>query len=273
MKRLVTFLLLSFFMAAANPLAASDEISAYFTTGHMSVDDASAKLKDAGFDVVSQYKLDKKGKLTAVVFTNDALKQDANKKNRAFAAILRLLVDDENKLVSIGNPIYFGKALLQDDYNEATSTAATAALKKAFGDTEDSKDKLASDDISGFHFMMGMPYYEDMIEVGKGKCPELVEKAKKAKKGKNFLFEMKLADNRYLIGYKLGKKTAKFTKKIGKNNAQLLPYTILIEDGQAKILDPKYYIAISYPLLTMSEFTKIATVPGAIEKDLKKPFK
>jgi hypothetical protein len=38
-------------------------------------------------------------------------------------------------------------------------------------------------------------------------------------------------------------------------------------------LSAKYFIAISYPLLTMSEFMTIATVPGAIENDLKKIFK
>lgn len=272
MKRLLSFLLFSFFIAAS-PVAASDDIPAYFTAGYMSADDASVKLKDAGFDVITQYKLDKKGELTSILFTNSAIQKDANKKDRAFAAILRLLVDNKNKLLNIDNPVYFAKAFLQDDYNQATAIEVTAALKKAFGDTKDSKDKLEADDISGFHFMMGMPYYEDMLEIGKGKCTDLLEKAKNYKKGKGFLFELKLADNRYIVGYKLGKKTAKFTKKIGKNNAQLLPYTIMIEDGKAKILDPKYYIAISYPLLSMSEFTKIATVPGAIEKDLTKPFK
>jgi hypothetical protein len=38
-------------------------------------------------------------------------------------------------------------------------------------------------------------------------------------------------------------------------------------------MDAKYYIALSYPLLTMTEFTTIATVPGAISKELAKPFK
>lgn len=85
MRKIFTLLFFSFFLAATNPLAASDDIPAYLIAGHMSADDAEAKLKDAGFDVITQYKLDKKGTLTSVLFTNSALKKDANKKNRAFA--------------------------------------------------------------------------------------------------------------------------------------------------------------------------------------------
>ncbi len=35
---------------------------------------------------------------------------------------------------------------------------------------------------------------------------------------------------------------------------------------------PKFYLAVSYPQLSMGQFMRIATVPGAIERDLKKPF-
>jgi len=38
-------------------------------------------------------------------------------------------------------------------------------------------------------------------------------------------------------------------------------------------LNAKYYIAISYPLLTMTEFMGIATVPDAVTKSLQKIFK
>jgi hypothetical protein len=57
------------------------------------------------------------------------------------------------------------------------------------------------------------------------------------------------------------------THRIGTNNAELLPCTILIEGNEAKILNPKYYISIMYPLLQISEFITRATVPRAIIKD------
>ena len=113
--------------------------------------------------------------------------------------------------------------------------------------------------------MSGMPHYEDMTVVASGK--NLLEKIKKNKK---VLFIQKLDNGSTLIGIQLGKRTSKFTSRIGTNNAGLLPYPILIENGKAKILDPKYYISVMYPLLQMSEFMTIATIPGAIVKDCEK---
>ena len=45
------------------------------------------------------------------------------------------------------------------------------------------------------------------------------------------------------------------------------------EYGKAIMLDPKYYLAVSLPLLTMGEFMKIASAPGEIEKDIKRTYK
>jgi hypothetical protein len=116
-----------------------------------------------------------------------------------------------------------------------------------------------------------MPYYEDMIEVGEaGSSQKLLEKVKKSK---SLVFTQVLSKDRILVGVNLGKRTSKFISKVGTHNALLLPYPILLENGVAKILDPKYYIAVSYPMLKMSQFMKISTVPGAIEKDCKKLFK
>jgi hypothetical protein len=64
-------------------------------------------------------------------------------------------------------------------------------------------------------------------------------------------------------------KTEGFVNKIGADKAILLPYTILIEGGKAYALHPKYYIALSYPLLSMGQFMDISSVPDAIEKALK----
>lgn len=272
MKKTYTSILFILFIFLDQSIAA-EIVPAYMNASYVSPDEAVKRLESNGFDVLTQHKIGKKEKLTSILFTNGLLSKDANKTDRAFAAITRLLVDEENQVVSINNPVYFGKAFLQDDYLPATAKAVSSTLQKAFGETTRSIDGLGVDDISGFHFMMGMPHYQDMIVIAEGKCTDLVAKARSFKKGKSLIFEYRLADDRYLLGMRLGRRSAKFIKKIGMNNAQLLPYLVLVEDGKAKILDPKYYIAISYPLLSMSEFTKIATVPGAIEKDLSRPFR
>jgi hypothetical protein len=121
--------------------------------------------------------------------------------------------------------------------------------------------------------MMGMPYYSDVDELGEGSTAELLAKAQNYKDGKLLIFTLKLSDDSYLLGYDLDKRTKKFVEKIGRANAAVLPYCISIGNGAANSMEAKYYLAVSYPLLTMSEFTTIATVPGAITKDLTKPFK
>ncbi len=266
-KTLGTFLIL---LATAGSIEAKD-ISTYLVGEYVDVDSAKEKLKEAGFDVLAEYKSVKDGK--TIVFTNKALKSQASKSKRAHAAVLRLFVDKKEKMISFTNPIYFGKAFMQDDYNEAVSKSVLASINKAFPGLKGSKDKLDEDDLAAYHFMVGMPYYEDFDELGEGSISELLDKAKSYKKGKLLLFTLKLNDDSYLLGYDLGKRTKKFVKKIGRANAAVLPYTISIEDGLASSLEAKYYLAVSYPLLSMTEFTTIATVPGAIKKDLSKPFK
>ena len=247
------------------------DISAYLKGAYIDADSAKAKLSDAGFEVIASYSPVKKG--TTLVFTNSALKTEGAKPKRAHAAVLRMFIDEKEKGISVTNPVYFGKAFMQDDYNHDVFNAQLKAINKAFPNLAGSEDKLNFDDLAGYHFMMGMPYYEDPEELGTGSNDELLAKAKGYKKGKLVIFELKLSENSTLVGYEIGKKTKKFVKKIGRANAAVLPYCVAIEDGAATALAAKYYLAVSYPLLSMGEFMTISTVPGAITKDLTKPFK
>lgn len=246
---------------------AEKEVAAYKIAPYASVEDTKSKLASAGFEVVGTSKGDAG---TTVLFTNAQMKASADKATRGLAAVGRLLVDDERKQISIANPVYFGKAFMQDDYKHAPAAANLAALEKAFGPLKDSTDKWAFSGLGGYHFMVGMPYYADMTVVGEGNTADLVAKAQKAK---GTTAVVKLSDDRYVAFVMLDRRTNGFVKKIGTQNGQILPWAVLIENGQAKALSAKYFIAISYPLLTMSEFMTIATVPGAIENDLKKIFK
>ena len=242
-------------------------VATYKIASYASVDEAKAKLSANGFDVVGTYPTDSG---TSVLYTNAAMKAAANKPTRGLAAVGRILVDDERKQISIANPVYFGKAFMQKEYSHAAASAVLGSLEKAFGPLKDSADKWEFDGLAGYHFMVGMPYYEDMSVVGEGATADLVAKAQKAK---GTTAVVKLGDDRYVAFVSLDRRTSGFVKKIGTQNAGLLPWAVLIENGQAKALSAKYFIAISYPLLTMSEFMTIATVPGAVEVDLKKIFK
>lgn len=267
-KSLLAMMLL--FLVGFTSLQAKD-ISTYLIGEYVDATTASKKLVSAGFEVIANYESVKGG--TTLVFTNEALKKEASRPNRAYAAVLRLFVDEKEKMISFTNPIYFGKAYMQDEYNEAIFQAQLAAIESQFPSLKGSVDKLDEGDIADYHFMMGMPYYGDSDELAKGSNAELLKQAREYKKGKLLVFELKLSQNSTLLGYDLGKRTKKFVKKIGRANAAILPYCVSIEDNKASALEAKYYIALSYPLLSMSRFTTIATVPGAIKKDLAKAFK
>ncbi len=255
-------------------LSANGRVSAHLRGKLIDTKVAQKKLEDAGFKILSVSTIDKKKLLTTIVFTNDALQNLASKKNRGFMSNLRLLVDKDNKQISITNPYYFSCAYMQDENDEKVIKKILASITKTFTDLKNSKDNLKYTLLPKYQFMASMPYYNDMIEVSKAKTSqEILEKAKAYKGGKRIIFTQKLSKDRMLIGVKLGKRTSKFIKKIGTHNASLLPYPILIENGVAKILNPKYYIAASYPMLKMSEFMKIASIPDAIESDCKKFFK
>ncbi len=246
-------------------------ISAYLRADLIDKKTAIEKLTNAGFEVLASVPLDKKKKLISVVFTNAQLKKMASKTNHGFIGTLRLLIDPKNKQISITNPVYLGKAMLQDDFNEAQAKEILATLVKEFPKARNSMDKLKYSLLPNYQFMDGMPFYKDMEVVARGDA--LLEKLKKKKNKKKVVFQLKLANGSTLIGVKLSKRTSKFPKRIGTNNAGMLPYPILIENGEAKIMEPKYYLALMYPQLTMEAFMTIATIPGAIIKDCAKVFR
>ena len=246
------------------------KVSAYLIGSYEDVESATAKLKKAGYTIVGTYDVLNSG--TTVLFTDTALKTEAAKKNRGFMALLRLYVDKKNNQISITNPIYFGKAFMQDDYSQDVFYNELKTLTTAFSDLKGSLDQLKFDDLGGYHFMFGMPYYEDSQTVGEGSATDLLAKAKVYNGGKSFLFSVQLSTDSYIIGYALSKDISEFPKKTGLQNGLVLPYLILLADGKAKILGAKYYLAISYPLLSMGQFMTISSVPGDIEDYLKKPF-
>ena len=245
------------------------KVNTYLTGEYVKVKVAEQKLKDAGFEIVAKYASVKKG--TTIVYTDASLKAEAAKPGRSNAAVMRLFVDDKEKMISFTNPVYFGKAFMQDEYNHTVFNTVLEKINAAFPGLKPSVDVWDFDGLADYHFMISMPYYKDVDVVGEGTNEELLAKAKKKKK--DFIFELKLSDKTTLVGYALGKRTSKFVKKIGRANAAILPWCVTIEDSKATALSAKYYIAISYPLLDMNGFMGIMTVPGAVVKDLEKVFK
>jgi len=246
------------------------KISAYYYAPYMDVRTVEQDLESAGFEIVATYRTTATNE--TVIITNDELKAAANKPGRGFAAILRVLVDNEHNRTAVTNPVYFGKAFLQEDYDHALGLKLTEQLKSALGVLTPSVDTFPYDDIAHFQFMIGMPTYQDRYVLGENDNAVLLEKLDQYDDGNNTVFTLNFGNGRTLVGFSLDERAKSFVDKIGTQNAELLPYTILIEDNKATALKAEYYIAISYPLLSMGEFMNIASTPGAIERSLKRPF-
>lgn len=247
-------------------VAVEKMVPAYRVGAYVDVETAKAKLVANGFEIVGTFKPAENG--TTILYTNAAMKADANKPMRSLAAVGRILVDDERKQVHIANPIYFNKAFLQNEYNHATASATYTSLEKAFGPLKNSEDQWEFAGLTDYRFMIGMPYYQDMDVVGEGTTADLVAKAKAAKGS-----VVQVGEDRYVAFVELDKRTSAFPKKIGTQNSELLPWAVLIEGGKAKALNAKYFIAVSYPLLDMGGFMGIMTIPDAVTKSLQKTFK
>jgi len=239
------------------------KISAYYDAPFANAKTVKSKLGKAGFQVLATYSPASKNNIKVIIFTNKNLKALASKKTHGFAAIQRVMVDSSAKTVRVTNPKYWLKAFMQKEYKTGVDTSIKKSLTRALGTLTATKDVLNEGDLAGYHFMMAMPYYEDMLEFKKG---EAVKNNKK-------LFEVKLANGSTLVGVKMPKSTENFINKIGVENAILLPYTVLIEDGKVYALHAKYYLALSYPLLSMGQFMTISSVPGEIESNLQKALK
>ena len=149
------------------------------------------------------------------------------------------------------------------------TTGTLKSLHKALGDLYTVEDEYKLSKLPKYQFMMGMPYVDETINVGEG--ADLVSKLKD---NKYVAYTLQLPNGATLVGHSLRSRTNKFLLKIdAAHNAHILPYRSMIKDGNAVMLDPKYYLAVSLPLLSMGEFMKIASTPAEIEKDIKRTYK
>jgi hypothetical protein len=247
----------------ASSLFAKD-VSGYEYATLKSSADVKSALSNNGFKVVGEYDAMGNPNYHVVAFTCPTMTNAASKEERGFAGVQKVLVDKKNNTLVFTNPEYFMRAFLQDDFKEESAEKINKKLAAAFGKMTSSADTLDDEDIGEYHFMMGMPYYDDMVEIGEG--PDLLAKLKK-NAGDNLVFELKLK-NATLVGVAMPteKGEGSYLPKIkGEKHAAFLPYMVLIEDNKAKIMHPKYYLAIAFPKLSMGEFMAISSTPGDIE--------
>ena len=254
---------------------ASESIPTDFTATWLSLADLEAKLAENGLTVLGKHAVNENKKYTSVIYTSNDLKTLAGQSGRGFIATLRILHNADKKELVVSNPEYFIRAFFQKKYTDGAELPVMKALEGALGKMTPTEDSLSAKKLSKYHFMISMPYYDDFVRVAKGTPTDLMVKLEaNAKDRIVYKLDIKGDGSSLLYGVGLPDGLEKFNQKLGTmDRSHLLPYMVLIENGEANILHAKYFFALSFPQLSMTEFMKIMSVPGDIEDAFKDDFK
>jgi uncharacterized protein (DUF302 family) len=248
-----------------------------------------ANLKAQGFTVAGTYAPAWDANRYVICVTSPQLINAAKKIGglTGFAAALRVGLTKEDGVVKISytNPFYWGNAYYRDDYPKVENyyksvynmfiraMKASGTYKGRFFGSEEG---IEIDDLREYQYMMGMPEFDDEVELKEFDSYEkAVAKidANLKKGGKNFkkVYSVTIPGKKLkLYGIALtgtdGEKLFMPKIDISKpKHTAFLPYEILVNDDEVVMLHGRFRIALGFLDLTMGTFTKIMSAPGDIE--------
>ena len=239
-----------------------------------------ASVEKEGFQVVGEYE-PYKG-VHIVVVTNESLRDNAAKSPfGAYGAIQRIaLTETGNELqIAYTNPLYM--AQIYQMKNDLADVAAK--MKAALGYVEEfgSKKGLKAAALRDYHYMLGMPYFEDQIKLASYKSyDEAVQKVEAGlttgRGGTVKVYRVDIPGKKeavFGVGIKDGKGADEAVMKVidfGElKQTPHLPYELIVSEGDVYMLHGRFRIAQSFPDLSMGTFMKIVGAPPAIETTLK----
>lgn len=238
-----------------------NRLSAYYSSPFQPIETLKNKLSSNGFEILATTKIIAEEEI--ITITNSELKA-----TNTYMATLQLLVNNLKNEIRVQNPSYFGAAYLQENYRYGQFKTTLNALQKTLGTMQEVEEKISFKALPSYNFMFGMPKFQDSISIIYGN-----KLNSKLIKNPSIAYSLKLSNGATLVGHILQKKTNTFLEKIRQTqNAQLLPYESIIQNNEVTIMNPKFYLALSLPFLSMSEFMKIATTPNQIVKDIKRVY-
>ena len=285
---------------AATASAADDTLKPYILAGVRSGPVSAVKtqveqrLTEIGFEVVGAYAPMGDESISIICLTSPALKQAASQAGGllGFAAVIRvgLLAVDDKVEVSFMNPPYWGNAYYRDAYADVESTykvvddslrkalaAGNAQAFKPYG----SKKGLSASKLRKYHYMMAMPYFDDVVtladETEYSQVTKTIESAVQEEDSQaSIVYKIKFPDQSMaLYGIALGGERGenRFLPKIDSHQPRhitFLPYEMLVLPDRVVMLHGKYRIALSFPDLSMGTFMKISSTPGDIADSMRR---
>ncbi|WP_198266692.1 DUF3313 family protein [sulfur-oxidizing endosymbiont of Gigantopelta aegis] len=239
-----------------------------------------SRLKKSGFEIVGEYS--PYNKATIIIVTNKAMKTQASKsKFGGYGAPIRIAVTQAAGRVQVSytNPYYTQNIYrMKGDAGATTNKLAkTLGHQKVYG----SNKGIAANDLRDWHYMFGMPYFDDQITLQKGSSystlVQTVENNLSSRKnGTKKVYRIDIPGKEETVfGVAITKGAGADRTVMGnidvasvKHSAHL-PYEILVSGNKAYMLNGKFRIAISFPDLTMGQFMAISSAPDSTEDTMK----
>ncbi len=282
-----------FFLSGYMTFGQETYISSYFEIDSVpgSIEQTAEKVKEAifswGFETIGEYHPENNVDLYVIAFTNEKLKEITFnvKEGGALASVLKvgLLRKGSMTRISLLNPEYIFYAYLRDeisDYSELKKIGETIKTGlQGFGSYyEPFGGDVSIKDLKKYHFSIGMPYFDDRVELNEfTSFKEGVERIK-SNLDKNIgntykvyeiideeketaVFGVGLLDSEKGEGF--------FLPIIKEKNIAAMPYQIFLQGKQASMLNGRFWFALHWPKLTMRTFAKIRKTPGDVEDFMK----
>ena len=271
-------------------------ISPYIQVAELTGDMSSARdkvietLTEKGFDIIGNYQPGQISDLYVVVFTNNDIKALCKraKGKGMLAAAMKVGFQKKNGRISVSilNPEYLFYAYFREKMDESSfKTSALAisseirtamngvgTLSKPFG------GDLSAKDLKKYHYMIGMPYFDDPVKLGEfGSFQQgvtAIQKNLATGKGKTVKVYEIVDNNSNIAVFGVGlldqeEGEAHFLPIIGESHVAAMPYEIILINKKATMLHGRYRFASHWPELTMKTFTKIMSSPGDVEDAMK----
>lgn len=248
------------------------------------------QLKSNGFELLGDYHPMNSNSRLLIAVSHPALITAVGKSGgyTGFAAALRVaLTKNGNQIeVSYTNPEYWGAAYFQKKYNSVATqiNSVKKAFEKSFsaygnGQPFGSKKGLTVKSLQGYHYMMGMPYFDDNVKLGGfssfDQAVKHIDQAFNSHKDLVKVYEKSISSKKmklYGVGLRGEDGESSFMPVIDVSNPKhtaFLPYELLVYDNEVYMLHGRFRIALSFPDLSMGTFMKIVSTPGNIEDALK----
>ncbi|CAA6802809.1 MAG: Unknown protein [uncultured Sulfurovum sp.] len=257
-----TSILLPIQLLAFNFSSTPKEISAHYIAPPQEMNTLITKLTKNGFTIVA---------ITNILEDYDIITISNQELQSTNSYMATLQVNVNAKDTRVQNPSYLAAAYLGKSYYYGQFKNTVNALERALGSLSESFQKADFDSLAEYCFMYGLPKKEDILSIKRGSSFSKNLLTFKAKE--YIIYTLTLPNGNILVGHKLRVKTSNFLQILHQEkNAQMLPYEAMINEQGVTILNPKYYLALSLPLLTLQEFMQIASVPDRIYRNIKKAY-